>query len=203
MKLNILVVEDKPENIAAAKKMLADHNITIVSGFDDALTALKRNGYARKKVEAPEKFDVVLTDCMFPKGGTACMGPQGEAVVNCQGEMPYGPMVVFHAIETGVPNIGLTTQGNHHDDPFVFALDSLKGFKSDKVSVVVTNNCECCIRKTGERAERGDITWDAWDALVKSGEVLIVKDWELLLDRTLGVAPSDEGRIAGFEQYRI
>ncbi|HEY4511506.1 MAG TPA: hypothetical protein VJH55_01565 [Candidatus Paceibacterota bacterium] len=186
-KLNILVVEDKPENIAAAKKMLADHNLTVVSGFDDALTALKRNGYARRKVEAPEKFDVVLTDCLYPKGGTACMGPRGEAVVNCQGEMPYGPMVVFHAIEAGVPHIGLITQGNHHDDPFVFALDSLRGFKSEKVSVVVTNECgECLHKDTLEVVEYDHPNGEKFYALEKEGKLLRVKNWKELLDRTLG-----------------
>ena len=202
-KLNVLIVEDKPENITAAKHLLAEHNLTVVSGFDDALTALKRNGYARHKVEAPEQFDVVLTDCMFPKGGTACMGPAGEALAHIQGEMPYGPMVVLHAIEAGVPHIGLITQGNHHEDPFVFALDSLHGFKSAKVSVVVTNACSTTLHKDTLK----EVTWDRpngekFYALEKEGKLLEVKNWKLLLDLALGTAP-EEKRDLGHNQCRI
>lgn len=187
-KLNILVVEDKPANIAAAHRFLAEHNLTVVSGFDDALTALKRNGHKRREVEAPEKFDVVLTDCMFPKGGTACMGPKGEAVVNCQGEMPYGPMVLLHALEVGVQNIGMITQGNHHDDPFVFALDNLRGFRSEKVSVVITNSLDHLVyAATGEAVDpKSDDFANHWKRQ-EEGKVLWVKDWKRLLDRMVGV----------------
>lgn len=156
-KLNILVVEDKPENIEAARQMLKEHNLTVLSGFDQARKALHT-------VDGKVPFDVVLTDCMFPKGGMDCMGPRGQALVNCQGVMPYGPMVVFHAIESGVPCIGLITQGNHHDDPFVFALDGLRGFKSEKVSVVITNFLE------------------------RDG----VKDWETLLGKVTGEISGEE-----------
>jgi|GEM_PF-1376925 len=186
-KLNILIVEDKSENIAAAKRFLAGHDLTIVSGFDDALTALKRNGYHRRKVEAPDKFDAVLTDCMFPKGGTACMGPKGEAVVNCQGDMPYGPMIVLHAIEAGVPLVGLITQGNHHDDPFVFALDSLKGFKGQKTSVAITNSLNRLVyTESGEPVDTLSEDYkDHWKAQ-KQGRVCWVKDWGRLLERAMG-----------------
>lgn len=186
-KLNILIVEDKPENIEAAKKLLAEHKLTIVNGFDDALTALKRNGYSDRKVEAPEKFDAVLTDCMFPKGGTSCMSPKGQAVVNCQGDMPYGPMVVLHAIEAGVPYVGLISQGNHHDDPFVFALDRLLGFRGQTTSVAITNNLSRLVyTESGEPVDPNSEEYARpWD-LEKAGKVKWVKDWSRLLERAMG-----------------
>ena len=139
--LKILVVEDKPENIGAAKEMLKEHTLTIVSGFDQAVTEIKRSsGFYRIGNENIESFDVVLTDLMFPKGGNACMARDDEKYLT--EEMPYGSIVVFHAIEAGVKNIGLITQGNHHADPFVYALDNLRGFKSEKTSVVITNYCD-------------------------------------------------------------
>lgn len=206
-KLNILIVEDKAENIAAARKMLSEHNLTVVSGFDDALTALGRNGYARHKVEAPEHFDVVLTDCMFPKGGTACMGPTGQAVVSCQGEMPYGPMVVLHAIEVGVPSIGLITKGNHHDDPFVFALDSLKGWKSDKVSVVITNRNlfgQTVHKETYEKVVWSPAEDSDYAKLEKAGMLVQVKDWRLLFERVTGLTvPADDLQKRELERRQI
>jgi CheY-like chemotaxis protein len=195
-KLNILIVEDKPENIAAAKRFLVDHSVTVVSGFDQAMGALNRglNGTSYNHDNRGQiLFDVVLTDCMFPKGGMACMGPKGQAAVNCQGEMPYGPMVVFHAIEAGVPNIGLITQGNHHDDPFVFAFDTLKGWKSEKVSVAVTSSLDRLVYvKDGEPVDpASDDYKDHWKA-VDEGRVCWVKDWSRLLERVLGTEASHE-----------
>lgn len=190
-KLNILIVEDKLENIAAAQVFLAGHDITVVSGFDQVMGALNRglngtsyNGEKRDQI----LFDVVLTDCMFPKGGMACMGPKGQATVNCQGEMPYGPMVVFHAIEAGVPNIGLITQGNHHDDPYVFAFDTLRGWKSEKTSVVITNNLDCLVyTKDGQPVDiSSDDYKDHWRAQ-DEGRVRWVKDWAGLLNKVLGI----------------
>jgi CheY-like chemotaxis protein len=193
-KLNILIVEDKPKNIAAAQRQLEGHNLVIVSGFDDALTALKRNGYARRTVESPDTFDAVLTDCMYPKGGTACMGPKGAAVVNCQGEMPYGPMIVLHAIECGIPFIGLITQGNHHDDPFVFALDRLTGFKGQNTAVAITNSLDCLVyTDSGERVDPNSPDYkDHWKA-AEAGKVRWVKDWNRLLLRAMGTEPAPQG----------
>lgn len=190
--LNILIVEDSLANIRAAKQMLAEHNLTIVSGFDDALTALKRNRYSRQEVEAPEKFDAVLTDCMYPKGGTACMGP--DARVDCKAEAPYGPMIVLHAIEAGVRHIGLITQGNHHKDPFVFALDTLCGFKSEKVNVAITNEGNCLVyTESGDRVDPQSEDCKNWWKAAEEDRVMWVKDWKRLLDRTMGVSPSVKG----------
>jgi CheY-like chemotaxis protein len=198
-KLSILVIEDKPENIEAARLSLADHNVTIVSGFDKAMGALNRGlngtGYDCKK-SGQVPFDVVLTDCMFPKGGMACMGSKGQAVVNCQGEMPYGPMVVFHAIEAGVPNIGLITQGNHHDDPFVFAFDTLRGWKSGKVSVVITSNLDCLVyTKDGQLVDTASDVYANHSKEKEEGRVRWVKDWRCLLNTILGLEKEDVGMI--------
>ena len=198
-KLNILIVEDKPENIEAAKVLLAGHNVTVVSGFDQAMGALNRGlngtGYDHEK-RGQIPFDVVLTDCMFPKGGMACMGPIGQATVNCQGEMPYGPMVVFHAIEAGVPNIGLITQGNHHDDPYIFAFDALRGWKSEKVSVVITNNLDRLVyTKDGQPVDTASEDYkNHWEAQ-EEGRVHWVKDWGRLLNKTIGLEKEDKGMV--------
>ena len=183
--LNILIVEDKPLNIAAARIMLAGHNLTSVSGFDGVLTALSDDSRARNRIKAPDKFDVVLTDCMFPKGGYACMGAKGKALVNCQGEMPYGPMVVFHAIRMGVPSIGLITQGNHHDDPFVFAFDDLDGFKGEKFNVVITNSLEILVYRDTFQKPPETMDWEERGKLRENNELVLVKDWGALLTETL------------------
>ena len=115
--------------------------MTVVSGFDQAIELIERPWNIEEE-NFQALFDVVLTDCMFPKGGDMCMGTGYEAKQEyLTKEMPYGPMVVFKAIQVGIKYIGLITMGNHHKDPFVFALDEVNGFKSKKLSVVITNYC--------------------------------------------------------------
>jgi CheY-like chemotaxis protein len=128
--LRILVVEDNPLHIESAKVLLAEHSVTVVSGFDQALDELERMP------------DVVLTDCMIPKGGDRTMSPEGKRLAESQGPMPYGPIIALHAIQKGVKKVGIITSGNHHSDPFIFAFDGLNGFTAGDVKVVCTNRCE-------------------------------------------------------------
>ncbi|MFA5776933.1 MAG: hypothetical protein WC906_00600 [Parcubacteria group bacterium] len=195
--MKILVVEDRRENIEAAKNQLGEHELTIISGYDQAheliqatvdldelgqfLAEILPNEWkAAEKVEyedgggmwylsspegkttyyweapkdvekayaAAEKkathapFDVVLTDVMFAKGGDECMSASGRELARRQGEMPYGPIVALRALQAGVRKVGILTQGKHHDDPFVFAFDSLYGFQMGDVKVVCSNRMQ-------------------------------------------------------------
>ena len=51
-------------------------------------------------------------------------------------------LLALHAIQRGIRKIGIITAGNHHNDPFVFAFDSLHGFTVGEVKMVCTNNCQ-------------------------------------------------------------
>ncbi|MBI4709304.1 MAG: hypothetical protein HY764_03835 [Candidatus Portnoybacteria bacterium] len=194
--MKILVVEDKEKNIEAAKRALGGHELTIVTGYDQAHEVLipvvdpnefraafekatggwkiieedssipnhkiwylrnsegeemphfeapKEIRLALRKAEVESKhmpFDVVLTDVMLPKGGNQCMNAKGEELVSKQGEMPYGPIIVLRALQAGVKKVGIITQGNHHDDPFVFAFDRLFGFSAGDTKLVASNHME-------------------------------------------------------------
>lgn len=126
----ILVVEDNEAHIKAAHDQLGDtYDLTVVSGFDQALDQLGATGWA-----------AVLTDCMVPKGGDQMMSHEGAALAQRQGAMPYGPIIALHAIQRGIKRVGVLTAGNHHSDPFVFAFDGLRGFTTGDVKVVCSNN---------------------------------------------------------------
>jgi len=192
--MRILVVEDSQKNIQAAKKQLMGHDLTIVSGYDDAHKLLQTrtdldelgeilskelpkewelgqklefdSGYGCWDLksgdkefscfEAPEEikeiyqlaekiathipFDAVLTDVMIPKGGYECMSDKGRALVAKQKEMPYGPVIALRALQIGIKKVGVLTQGNHHDDPFVFAFDGLGGFTLGDAKIFCCNS---------------------------------------------------------------
>lgn len=123
--MKILIVEDKECNIQAARIQLAEHDVTIVTGFDQAYQALGFGCFGYKPLVNP--FEVVLTDNFLPKGGDMLMGPEGSQKAREQGAMPYGAVIALYAIQTGVKYVGIHSAGNHHDDPFSFALEGLKG----------------------------------------------------------------------------
>jgi len=52
----ILVVDDQPVLAKAIRRMLAGHEVTVVGSARDAVT----------KLEAGERFDVILSDLMMP-----------------------------------------------------------------------------------------------------------------------------------------
>jgi CheY-like chemotaxis protein len=54
--MRILVVDDREENLAAARKGLAGHEVVTACTLDEALAAL-----------AQDRFDAVLTDLCFPE----------------------------------------------------------------------------------------------------------------------------------------
>lgn len=174
-KLRILVVEDNPLHIEAARQQLASHDLTIVSGYDQASEQL--NPWKKSN------FDVVLTDVMIPKGGNECMSPKGVALANKQEEMPYGPVIALKALSIGVKRVGILTSGNHHDDPFVFAFDRLPGFKAGDTKVSCSNNLEIYIDENYAEYSVDEIFGrnENLYARFKIGELFSVKNWKKLL----------------------
>jgi hypothetical protein len=191
-KLKILVVEDNKDNIKAAEALLAGHETAIVSSYDQARSMLRIEGL--EDVHNPHSFDVLLTDVMLPKGGYAMMGDEGKRVVDSQGIMPYGAYILFFAIENGIKRTGLITAGDHHSDPFVYALDRLDGFGVGDNKIVITNSCEVYVRTNDyseivyEFDKSGDENPlsinEVWK-LEEEGKVVRVKNWKLLLEKLL------------------
>ena len=239
-KMRILLVEDNVANIEAAKVQLEGHDLTIVSGYDQALLALEssvgyndqeaviselefqaellgwkydwQSSWGDKKVfinpqgeslsgdDLPswiqahleriieitrnERFDVVLTDVMFPKGGVRTMSDKGKELVAKQGEMPYGPMVMLHALQNGVKRIGILTAGNHHHDPFVQAFDCLQGFTADDVKVVCSNECHNYVLFVDRNYKEVPCPID-YESKIRNGDILQVKNWAYLLEQVM------------------
>lgn len=172
--MKILLVEDTQRHIDAAKSQLSEHELTIVTGFDQAREELglrcmdtpRHDNYGLEVLP----FDVLLTDVMLPKGGSECMGPEGQELAEQQGPMPYGPIIALHAIQRGIKRVGILTDGNHHSDPFIFAFDNLKGFQIADVRVVCSNEY----------------------VILGSSIRELIKDWAKLLEMVVNGIPDDE-----------
>ena len=53
----ILIIDDQPTLAKAIRRMLADYDVTVVAGGREALD----------KIEAGERYDVILSDVMMPE----------------------------------------------------------------------------------------------------------------------------------------
>ena len=123
-KLEILVVDDNKGNRASAELLKEDgHKVRTVKTFTDAITLLEKN-----------KYDVVLTDLMFP------FGEKREAMnVGFKAHMendryvanPLGYAVVLYAVRKEVPYIALVTDTDHHAGPIAGTFDALLDFSAE------------------------------------------------------------------------
>ena len=138
-----------------------------------------------QKSLTPLPFDVLLTDVNVPKDGYDMMSEDGIKIVDKQGSMPYGAYIALHAIAKGIMSIGIITSGDHHTDPFVYALDNLKGFTIGELKVVITNYLECyvsvddygvIIPSSEMKDYRKAINME------QEGKAVQVKNWLALLD---------------------
>jgi len=104
----ILVVEDTLKHQKSAKLLLAGHNLTVVTGFDDAM-----------KILSDEKFEVVLSDLKLPMSPKTLSSEAFEL-----GKLvDYGLLISLEAARCGVKFIAVATDLNHHADCFAAAFD--------------------------------------------------------------------------------
>ncbi len=132
--MKILVVEDSQTHREAAKRQLAEHEVTVVKSFVIASELLHgHEGVAvggRTHEEytpplvmpayenlLPVSFDAVLLDLNMPAEKTASCMAGGE------GEVPYGFILALRAVQCGVKYVGIITDANHHSGPLTAALD--------------------------------------------------------------------------------
>lgn len=104
----ILVIDDTAKHQASAKSGLAGHRLTVVTGYEQAMSILSK-----------EKFDVVLTDLHLPMSSTTLSNEAfkfGELV-------PYGILLMIEAARQGAKFVAVVTDLNHHSDPFSAAFD--------------------------------------------------------------------------------
>jgi len=124
--LRILVIDDTSENISSAKKYLAGHQLTTVSGYEDAMNVLSK-----------ESFDVVLTDLHLPMSSKT----MGDKFVLGQ-LVPYGLLLMVEAARQGAKHVAVVTDLSHHDDPFSAAFDHFSGcpVKINQANVVMMHS---------------------------------------------------------------
>ncbi|MBT7903667.1 response regulator [Candidatus Woesearchaeota archaeon] len=124
-KLEILVIDDKLENRESAKQLLAEHNVDVASNLVEALTLMGHKVNYESDIE-PKKYDVVLTDMMFPMGGR-----RSQDIVNMSQEgewqrhedQPLGYSVVLFAAKQGIAYAAVLTGMNHHTGPISATFD--------------------------------------------------------------------------------
>lgn len=127
--MKILVVDDIPEQLELAKRLLSPNTVETAQGWTEAKKRLVSKGeYNKDLYNNPEGFDVVLTDMMMPGEG------EGLADKSRVGEpVPYGFNVALLALRCGVSKVAVVSNGqgddgNHHENPTLWACDTLNGF---------------------------------------------------------------------------
>ena len=118
--MKILVVDDLEVQRQAARQTLAGHDLTIVEGYDEALSDFGiMDSEMRFQKENPA-YDVMLTDLLMPGGSYQSMGwAQQEAM---------GFPLALLAAQRGIKVVGVVSSGSHHNHPAMGALDYLSGF---------------------------------------------------------------------------
>ncbi len=111
--LRILVVDDTPKHIVSARTGLANHNLTTVTGYEQAMSVLEN-----------ERFDVVLTDLHMPMSSKTL----GTDAFYLGGLVPYGILLMVEAARCGAKFVAVVTDLNHHSDPFSAAFDHYSRF---------------------------------------------------------------------------
>jgi CheY-like chemotaxis protein len=101
--LRILVIDDKPNNLALALTLLGGrHYVTLASGYGEGLGLIDT-----------KKYDVVLCDCQMPVHSDASSSLATRAIELAP--VPCGPLLMFHATKKGA-HFAIVTAANHHLD---------------------------------------------------------------------------------------
>lgn len=139
--MKILVIDDKPTQIAAAKAQLEGHELVTTDSADKALVLLgEEEGDRTRECD----FDVVLTDLMMPapRQGLGNQAMQEYVWSETPPLIPAGIFFALMAAKNGVKYVGLLTDTNHHNHPASALLDAFLGgpMSIDGAKVVMTNS---------------------------------------------------------------
>lgn len=123
--MRILVIDDRVENLEAARRQLGEeHEVILVSGFGEAKNIIR---------DCVESFDMLLTDLMLPEIWGA---PKTNS------EQPFGLLLVLSAIKERVGYVGMLTSSYHHDNQIVMGMTGLLlAMPSDGVSEIGDTKC--------------------------------------------------------------
>ncbi|MFA6251218.1 MAG: response regulator [Candidatus Paceibacterota bacterium] len=191
-KIKVLIIDDKPENIEAAKYQFAKVKgveITTILGFqefDEIFHEFCRKVWMNMALDSENpisKYDVVLTDLMMPPGSTENYSDQ-EFYHNM--EFPFGISIAAFAKKAGVKHVGIVSLLDHHKGPFEWSLDfvSCLGIYISKGKVQTYGKLNPLIplfdsRIDGEKSDGHGITW--------TGGAFQWKGWVLVYNYLLGL----------------
>lgn len=124
-KLKILIVEDKPEHRKSIEELVQEgHIVDVAKDLSEAIGFL--GGFPShvvkqgKTSEVP--YDVVLTDMMFPVGGSES-GVYFTHGFDRSEVAPLGYSLALYASQRGVPYIAIYTDATHHGGPVPATMD--------------------------------------------------------------------------------
>jgi hypothetical protein len=101
----VLVIDDTLIHQKSALALLSDCDLTIATGYDEAMSLLQNNVY-----------DIVLTDMEMPMSNKLSSHILGKLI-------PYGLLIATEAARSGAKQVAVVTNLNHHTDPFSAAFD--------------------------------------------------------------------------------
>ncbi len=134
-KLEILVVEDKTINQESAKYLLRDHNVSIAGDFVQAIRKLvgvkDGESICNDLSGRTTRFDVVLSDLMFPLGG------QYMPCEDTYSEKPLGYSLALIASRLQVPRMAILTDMNHHSGPIAATFDFMYDHRRTRPSFTI------------------------------------------------------------------
>ncbi|MDR3169202.1 MAG: response regulator [Candidatus Peribacteria bacterium] len=152
--MKILIIEDNPLHIKAAKKQLSEHELTICTSYAEAemeLCGWTRSRNVSDLIAKKLDFDAVLTDLFLPssvKGTELEHATQEERAA--LPEVPYGLVFAMFALRKGIP-VAIVSDMSHHKNPLCWAMDLIGGHYA--LGGVKFFTSELLIREDEERNE--------------------------------------------------
>lgn len=117
--LRILVVDDNPRHLEAARDQLGDKNeLVCLDNYEEAIARLRSSSSTEKK------FHILLSDLLMP-AETPTLGSKGMKFLGH--EMPIGLILALRASMADVDGIVVITDTNHHNHPMSAAIDWVRG----------------------------------------------------------------------------
>ncbi len=150
-KLTILVVDDNPKNIEAAKEQFTEHDIIAFQSAEEAevflgghaglLNTLAEDSKAVRFVEEyrlgkKSAVDVALFDLMMPPPRKEVSGDLHREAIRTGEQYPIGIFLSIFATIANIPIVGLLTDTNHH---YGFMPSMLNLFQKD-ISVMQSSS---------------------------------------------------------------
>lgn len=161
--MKILVIDDSVANQESAKSQLAEHDLTVVSTYDDGLELVRDK-------DLKCHFDVVLADLLMPASSRQ-INPNGKGVHLIGQEMPVGIFLALSAATNGAKYVAVLTDSSHHAHPASACLDAFYGYGEAKPVPFTVGGAVMLLSNTR-----------AWVDEVGENQPVRAKNWKKLLD---------------------